>query len=117
MTHISAASTLFIAQGSKLLFSDFADGGDMWTGLGPRERRIRITFEASFLAPPAIIVGMGMWDLGPDTPSRGDLQAENITRDGFDLVFRTWSDTRVARVRADWTAIGAVTSDDDWDVE
>ena len=39
-----------------------------------------------------------------------------ITGTGFQLVFRTWGDTRVARVRADWTAIGPVKDDDDWDV-
>jgi hypothetical protein len=32
------------------------------------------------------------------------------------LVFRTWADTRVARIRADWTAIGAVRDEEDWDV-
>jgi hypothetical protein len=33
------------------------------------------------------------------------------------MVFRTWGDTRVARVRADWMAIGEQRSDEDWDVE
>lgn len=117
MKYITSPSTLAVAQGSKLLFSDFSDGGEMWTGLGPRERRHRVTFDTAFLAAPSVMVGIGMWDLGPDTPARGDIQAENVARDGFDLVFRTWSDTKVARIRADWTAIGAVMSDNDWDVE
>ena len=34
----------------------------------------------------------------------------------FDIVFRTWGDTRVARVRVAWIALGAVANDDGWDV-
>ncbi|WP_370553311.1 H-type lectin domain-containing protein [Falsirhodobacter sp. alg1] len=89
----------------------------MWTGNGPRERRHAIVFDDQFREPPSMMVSISMWDMGPDTPARGDIMAENVTKRGFDLVFRTWSDTRVARIRADWTAIGAVVSDDDWDVE
>jgi hypothetical protein len=33
------------------------------------------------------------------------------------IVFRTWGDTRVARVRADWLAIGEVRGEDDWQVD
>jgi H-type lectin domain len=43
--------------------------------------------------------------------------AEHITPKGFHIVFRTWADTRVARVRADWLAIGALKSADEWDVD
>jgi hypothetical protein len=32
------------------------------------------------------------------------------------IVFRTWGDTRVARVRADWLAIGALPHEDDWEI-
>ena len=41
----------------------------------------------------------------------------DITEADFQLVFRTWGDTRVARIRADWTAIGPVRDADDWDVD
>jgi hypothetical protein len=47
---------------------------------------------------------------------RADISADNVTETGFDLVFRTWSDTRVARVRMSWMAIGEVASDDDWEL-
>jgi hypothetical protein len=50
------------------------------------------------------------------TNSRVDLVAENITTEGFHIVFRTWGDTRIARVRADWMAIGAVQDEDNWEV-
>ena len=50
------------------------------------------------------------------TNLRADLTAEHVSEKGFHLVFRTWGDTRIARIRADWTAIGPVRDEDDWDI-
>ncbi len=105
-----------ILQGSRVLFSDFADGGVMWTGQGDRESRHIISFKEAFKAPPIVMTAIGMWDMDHKHNSRADITAENVMTTGFQLVFRTWGDTRVARVRADWTAIGPVKDDDDWDV-
>ncbi|GAB1364833.1 H-type lectin domain-containing protein [Rhodobacter sp.] len=109
-------SGIGILQGSRVLFSDFADGGMMWTGNGNRECRFLVGFKPPFSAVPAVTVGISMWDMDHKTNSRADITAENITEKGFHIVFRTWGDTRVARVRADWMAIGAVRDEDDWDV-
>lgn len=73
-------------------------------------------FKDAFLAPPVVTVGISMWDLDHKTNSRVDILAENVTATGFEIVFRTWGDTRVARVRADWMALGSVKDDDNWDV-
>ena len=116
MKRISSGS-IGILQGSRVLFSDFADGGAMWTGQGDRESRHLIAFKDVFLTAPVVTVSITMWDTDHKHNSRADITAEKITATGFQLVFRTWGDTRVARVRADWTAIGAVKDDDDWDVE
>lgn len=105
-----------IVQGSRILFSDFADGGVMWTGQGPRESRHIVTFKEAFSEAPAVMASISMWDLDQKTNSRADIAAENITAEGFHLVFRTWGDSRIARIRADWTAIGALRSEDDWDI-
>ncbi len=105
-----------IAQGSRVMFSDFEDGGDMWTGTGPREARRRVTFDTPFRAVPAIQTVLGMFDMDAATNQRADLTHDSVTTEGFDLIFRTWGDTRVARIRADWTAIGEVRGDDEWDV-
>ena len=110
-------STVGIEQGSKVLFSDFANGGPMWTGQGNRDSRVAVQFKEAFAEQPVVMVGMSMRDMDNATNSRVDLSAEQVTRKGFQLVFKTWGDTRVARVRADWTAIGAVKDDDVWDVE
>ncbi len=101
-------------QGSVLMFSDFADNGPMWTGDGPREKRLAVTFSEAFRTSPMVHVGMSMWDIDGDTNQRADLRAEAITPTGFDLVFRTWGDSRVARIRADWMALGEIAGDDDW---
>lgn len=106
-----------IQQGSRVLFSDYADGGQMWTGQGDRESRHVVTFREPFVAPPAMMVGVSMWDIDHKHNARADISAENVTEKGFHLVFRTWGDSRIARVRADWTAIGPVRDEDDWDVE
>lgn len=106
-----------VLQGSRVLFSDFADGGAMWTGQGSRESRFIVTFDESFAEPPAVMVGLSMWDIDQKHNSRADISAELISETGFHIVFRTWGDTRVARVRADWTAIGAIRDDDDWVLE
>ncbi len=105
-----------VQQGSRVLFSDFAQDGPMWTGSGPREVRQLQEFRDPFLGPPAVMVGVSMWDIDHQVNSRVDLSAENITADGFEIVFRTWSDSRIARIRADWMAIGSTRSEDEWDV-
>jgi hypothetical protein len=115
MKRISTGS-VGIVQGSRVLFSDFADGGPMWTGTGSRESRHVVMFKEAFVDPPSVMVGLSMWDMDSKTNPRADVVAENVTAKGFHLVFRTWGDTRVARVRADWTAIGPVRGEDDWDI-
>jgi hypothetical protein len=107
---------LGIDQGSHVLFSDFEHNGEMWAGEGDREVRVWVAFSEPFLNPPAIQVGLTMWDMDHSTNPRMDISADDATEAGFHLVFRTWDDTRVARVRAGWTAIGEVTHEDDWDL-
>lgn len=105
-----------VDQGSLIMFSDFEDGGEMWSGTGKRESRRHIGFKEPFATPPIVHVGLAMWDLDTETNARGDLHAEKITEEGFDLVFRTWADTRVARIRTSWTAIGEARADDGWEL-
>ena len=66
------------------------------------------------MAPPVVHLGVGMWDLDSDRNQRGDLQVENVTLTGFDILFRTWGDTRIARMRVEWMAIGAVPDEQDF---
>lgn len=105
-----------IAQGDEEVFSDFAQGGEMWTGQGARERRCAVRFDTPFRSPPKVQVSLSLWDVDKGANMRADISAEAVTPEGCELVFRTWGDTRVARVRMAWIAIGEVQSEDDWDV-
>ena len=107
---------LGIDSGDVVLFSDYEDGGEMWTGRGQRERRRHIKFSDAYAKPPAVQLSISMWDVDTGTTIRSDLSAESVTKNGFDMVFRTWGDTRIARVRIAWTSIGELPDEDAWDV-
>lgn len=109
-----AKQTIGVDQGDDVLFSDYEDGGEMWTGSGPRERRHSLKFREPFSSEPSVHVSLSMWDMASATNARADVTAEKITEKGFDVVFRTWGDTRVARARIRWMAIGEVRDDEDW---
>ncbi len=105
-----------IDQGDVSLFSDFEDGGEMWTGEGSRERRMTVTFDQPFRAEPSVHVSISMWDVDTSAALRAELVAEHITKTQFDIVFSTWLDSRVARIRVAWMAIGELKNYDDWDI-
>lgn len=110
-THLTA-----IDQGSEVMFSDFEDNGPMWVEPGPREARLSIRFDEPFASAPVVHVSLSMWDTAGEVNQRADLRAEAVTETGFDLVFRTWGDSKVARVRGDWMAIGEVHDDEEWNL-
>lgn len=112
-----ATGCVGVDRGSIQLFSDFEDGGAMWAGQGARRAARDVRFDQPFVAPPAVQVGLSMWDLDSRTNARADLRAEDVTDRGFTLVFRTWGDSRIARVRADWLAIGALRDPEEWQVD
>lgn len=105
-----------IDQGEVTLFSEIENGGEMWTGDGPREIRAEIAFTEAFAEAPKVHVSPAMWDIDHASNSRFDLGTVDTTTDGFVVRFRTWGDTRVGRVRVSWLAIGPVADDDVWDV-
>lgn len=105
-----------IQQGEVVLFSDFQVGGEMWTGTGDRIVRRRVTFNEVFRESPNVMTQLTMWDVDSSTNNRMDVRADDISADGFDIFFQTWGDTRVARVRVGWLAIGTLKEADDWDL-
>jgi hypothetical protein len=105
-----------VDQGDVVLFSDYEHNGVMWTGEGPRQTRAYVTFAEPFTAPPAVRVGLTLWDFSNGSNTRADITAEDISETGFAILFRTWGDTRIARVRVGWQAIGALRDDENWDI-
>ncbi len=105
-----------IDSGDLVLFSDFDTGGPMWSGNGPREVRKVVMFQESYRSAPIVNVSMSMWDMSASENARGDLSTENVTDTGFEIVFKTWGDTRVARLRVSWNAMGELRHADEWDL-
>ncbi|MFY0682266.1 MAG: H-type lectin domain-containing protein [Thalassovita sp.] len=105
-----------IDQGTETLFSDFEDGGEMWTGDGYRDRRLRVAFSEKYKSPPSVTCSISLWDVDYSTNIRSEITTQNITEKGFEILFQTWGNTRIARAKADWMAIGEVLSEDDWDI-
>jgi hypothetical protein len=105
-----------IDHGEVVMFSDFESDGIMWSGEGPRQIRSYVHFSESFVAPPVVWVGLTMWDMSNGSNARVDIGTEDITEDGFAIVFRTWADTRIARARVGWQALGPVSNDELWNV-
>lgn len=103
-----------VCRGDLILVSDFDTQGPFWTDEGAREIRSRITFAERFLTPPVVHVTPDMWDLDSSRNLRGDLSVDNVTASGFDILFKTWGDTRVARMRVAWMAIGALPDEQDF---
>lgn len=106
-----------VDQGDVALFADFEDGGLMWTGTGPREKRRTVQFSEPFRSIPAVHLTTSLLDADTHSAVRVELTAQNITPQGFDILCRTWLDTRIARMRVSWMAIGSLSHEDDWDVQ
>lgn len=99
------------------LFSDYNMNGSMWADEGARVRVLTQIFDSPFLMPPVVHCGLSMWDIHSERNSRVDLHTENITATSFNLVFKTWGDTKIARARASWIAIGPAKSPEIWDLD
>lgn len=111
-----ASHQIGIDSGDILLFSDFENDGMMWAGKGPRLVRRKVAFSDAYAATPNVTLQLSMVDMSNDAFIRADLQTENITTTDFEIVFRTWEDSRVARIRVAWQSIGAVASEDSWEL-
>ncbi len=114
--HRFSTGAIGIAQGNDEIFSDFSDGGDMWVGEGERLRRKLVVFDEPFRRPPIVHVGISLWDVHQNSNLRADIAAEAITNTDFEMVFQTWGDSRIARIRMNWIAFGELRYADDWDV-
>lgn len=110
------AHTIGIDQGDVSLFSDFLDDGAMWASTGPRERRHAVNFSQAYRTPPHVYVSMSLLDIDNNAPIRAEVVAETVSEDGFEIVFRTWADTRIARIRVAWLSIGELSDDEDWEL-
>jgi len=103
----SPVDGLQVTAGEGELFNHVDSNDYMWAGDGDRVVRQTVLFKKRFSSEPLVSVGMTGIDASQDQNQRYHLLAENITPQGFDLVFITWGDTKIARACASWTAIGS----------
>ena len=101
-----------VDHGDVLLFSDFENGGVMWNSVGARQTCLYIEFSEIFSNALIVQVNLSMWDIASFANARVDVRADEIQKDGFVIVFQTWGDTRIARVRVAWQAIGELSEAD-----
>jgi hypothetical protein len=99
---ISAADELFNHVDSNL---------PMWAETGDRSVRLTVTFDKPFGETPALTLGVIGLDCDHSTNLRYGLSAEKVFREGFEVVFVTWGDTRIARASVSWQAIGSPVSE------
>jgi hypothetical protein len=102
-----------IDKGTFTLFSDFETGGKMWTGTGPREVAKWIKFNDAFSSPPSVNLVISLWDVHQGHNMRMEYRAVEINEIGFKAIFKTWGDTKIARVQMSWQAIGEVADPED----
>lgn len=81
-------------------------GWTLNTGSDEREWRQPVVFAKTFDATPTVTVGITALDIDQSANSRVIAEAQNITEKGFDLVYKTWSNTVLYGVRSSWLAFG-----------
>lgn len=75
-------------------------------GSGERVFTRAVTFESKFANPPKVVIGLSGLDVNATKNNRVVVTAKNITDSGFQVEYKTWSDTILYGVWADWLAYG-----------
>jgi hypothetical protein len=76
------------------------------TGTGVRTYRVAVTFNSPFPVAPQVSLALRGLDVDGVNNNRVNLTSENITVNGFDIVYTTWGDTVIYGIWATWIAIG-----------
>jgi hypothetical protein len=82
-------------------------GWGLGQGSGTRAYTFHVTFATTYAIPPTVQISITHMDMDTVPNSRLETYAANVTSQGFDLVFRTWSDSKVGGAGATWIAIGS----------
>ncbi len=104
----------FVESGQITMFEDFENEGPMWSGDGERRAKKFVEFRRPFISRPIIHLAVNLMDVRTDSMIRYELDSEQVTNESFDLIFKTWGDSKFARVRVAWMAIGTSIRDEFW---
>lgn len=73
-------------------------------GEGSRVYRKYIKFDPDLTGTVNVVVALRHVDMAEGTGLRIVANAENIDREGFELVLSTWANTRIAGIGCSWIA-------------
>lgn len=76
---------------------------------GPVAERVftrTVTFESKFAKPPKVVIGLSGLDGDGTKNNRVQVTAKDITESGFVVEYKTWFDTVLYTVWANWLAYG-----------
>jgi hypothetical protein len=76
-------------------------------GTGDRMVEIDVKFDKPFTSKPQIILSLTTVDGAKESNLRYNIQADAVTRDGFTIQLKTWSDTKIFMLGGTWLAIEA----------
>ena len=74
------------------------------TNDGERTMTIDIDFEAPFKEKPQIFLSVAQIDADKESNLRYNVEAISISRDGFTIKVRTWSDSKLFSISGYWVA-------------
>lgn len=77
----------------------------MKSGNGERTAIESISFKQEQSKPPIVHVSLSGLNTDSDFNSRIEVKAENISKNGFDIVMRTWGPSNVHFVKVNWLAL------------
>ena len=90
-------------------FVRFTNGGHyMNTGSGERTLEERIYFEEKYENIPHVMASISGLDEGnEDAPTiRIELKVEEIDTSGFNIIIRTWENSKLFNIKVTWTSFG-----------
>ena len=75
---------------------------------GERTTRDTIYFKPNFSSTPKVVLGVTSLDVHKDHNLRYTVYYENLTKNAFTIIFKTWSDTHIYGGRVQWMAYGPI---------
>lgn len=73
-------------------------------GSGERTVTIEVTFDKPFEVKPTILLSVNAIDSDKDVNLRFEVKASGVSRDGFTITIRTWSDSKIYFISGVWMA-------------
>jgi hypothetical protein len=72
---------------------------------GDRVVQLEITFNRPFDVKPDVILSVNYLDADKDKNIRYEVKTSSISRDGFLVQVRTWSDSKIFSIGGSWIAV------------